>query len=272
MPLGLTGGPETMLWTLHNRANEAMREGGILDDARAIEVYRAIDYDYLARFGRPEPSHAVRSLVFDEQVQAFLSAHPDGVIINLGEGLETQRYRVASPRALWVSVDLPEAIAVREQFIPADEQHVHVACSATDPAWLNQVPRDRPVMITAQGLFMYFDESTVAETVAAAAEAFPGGVLVFDTVPAWFANKTTRPGGWRWTPTYTMPPMPWGVNRNRIAGVVRGWSPRIESVEEVPFFTRWPRGIARWLAPTALATPILGRYGPAVTLVRFGEA
>ncbi|MEM8930523.1 MAG: class I SAM-dependent methyltransferase, partial [Acidobacteriota bacterium] len=62
---GLSGVPETMLWTLHNRAGEAMRPDGVLDDPKAIEIYRAVDYEYERNFGRAEPSHALRSKVFD---------------------------------------------------------------------------------------------------------------------------------------------------------------------------------------------------------------
>ncbi len=55
--------PETMLWTLHNRAVEALRSDGVIDDDKAIEIYQSIDYDYEKNFGKAEPSHALRSLV-----------------------------------------------------------------------------------------------------------------------------------------------------------------------------------------------------------------
>lgn len=42
----LTGIPETMLWTLYNRATEAMRDDGIISDQKAIDIYQSIHYDY----------------------------------------------------------------------------------------------------------------------------------------------------------------------------------------------------------------------------------
>lgn len=51
-------------------------------------------------FGKPEPSHGVRSAVFDEAARAFVLAHPDAVIVDLGEGLETRRFRDRMPRRL----------------------------------------------------------------------------------------------------------------------------------------------------------------------------
>lgn len=116
--------PETMLWTLHNRANEALRKDTILDK-KAIEIYNSIEYDYVKSFSIPEPSHAVRSLTFDKEIRGFIKKKPECYIINLGEGLETQRFRFGKNKATWVSVDLPEAIELREQFIDADERHLH---------------------------------------------------------------------------------------------------------------------------------------------------
>ncbi|NVB37447.1 class I SAM-dependent methyltransferase [Pseudenhygromyxa sp. WMMC2535] len=107
----LTDVPETMLWTLHNRATEAKRPDGVLRDPDAVRIYDAIDYDYERSFGAAEPSHALRSILFDEHVRRFLAEHPGGVIVNLGEGLETQRFRVTVPDALWFSVDVPDAAA-----------------------------------------------------------------------------------------------------------------------------------------------------------------
>ena len=149
----LTNVPETMLWTLHNRAVEAMREDGIIKDEKAIEIYNSIDYDYEANFGRGDSSHAIRSIVCDREIDKFLSTYPDGTIVNLGEGLETQRFRFTEEQALWLSIDVPEAIEIRERFIEPDERHLHIPLSALDRSWFDSVPKDKPVFITAQGLF-----------------------------------------------------------------------------------------------------------------------
>ena len=145
----LTDVPETMLWTLHNRAAEAMRTDGVIDDAKAIEIYRSIDYDYEGSFGVADCSHAIRSLVFDREIDKFLRVHPNGAIVNLGEGLETQRFRFPQSQASWFAIDVPEAIEIREQFIQPDEQHLHIPLSALDRSWFNYIPKDQPVFITS---------------------------------------------------------------------------------------------------------------------------
>ena len=72
----LTGVPETMLWTLYNRASEAARPDGMIDDPDALRILKALDYDFQTAFGKPDPVHAMRSLIFDEAINRFLVKHP----------------------------------------------------------------------------------------------------------------------------------------------------------------------------------------------------
>jgi O-methyltransferase involved in polyketide biosynthesis len=207
--------PETMLWTLHNRASESMRDDGVIKDPDAEWIYKSLDYDYERFFGPAEPSHAIRSLMFDDHIKDFIYRNPDAVIVNLGEGLETQRFRIRTENVIWFSVDLPSAIAIRERFITPDDSHRHLAFSALDENWISQIPADRPVFITAQGLFMYFTEADVMRLFRAIGSRLPGAVMLFDTIPEFLSQRTVK-GGWQKTRFYTTPRMPWGINRNQI--------------------------------------------------------
>ncbi|MEM6791187.1 MAG: class I SAM-dependent methyltransferase [Myxococcota bacterium] len=266
----LTDVPETMLWTLHNRAGDARRADGALRDPEAVRIYDALAYDYERSFGPAEPSHAIRSAMFDDALRRFLDGAPDGVIVNLGEGLETQRYRVRGDAALWLSVDVPEAIAIRERFIEPDDHHLHIAVSALDAAWSEAVPAGRPVFITAQGLFMYFKEEEVRDLFQRLSERHPGAYLMFDAIPRWLSNKTLSDEGWKKTEHYTTPPMPWGIDRHEMGPTLRGWVSTLDAVDDVPWWL-FPRGSTRWMFWLMQRTPLLGRYTPSVTRVRFGS-
>ncbi len=265
---GLADVPETMLWTLHNRATEAMRTDAVIDDPKAIEIFKAIDYDYRASFGRPHPSHPIRSLVFDRAVRAFLKDHPDGTIVNLGEGLETQRFRIREHQALWLSVDLPESIAVREQFIEADDRHRHIALSALDQKWFDAVPADKPVLITAQGLLMYFTETDVKALLQAIADRFPGAIVMFDTIPEWLARKTLSPKGLKITKTYVTPKMPWGINRQDIPTRLGEWLSDDTQIAQ-PGYAAFPRGMDKWMFKIANTIPWISNRMPSIVSVRF---
>lgn len=255
--------PETMLWTLHNRATEALRDDTIIKDDKCIEIYKSIEYDYEKSFGKAEPSHAVRSLFFDKEIKAFLKDSPNGTIVNLGEGLETQRFRIKENKALWISVDLPDAIEIRERFIEASKRYLHCPLSVLDRKWFDLVPKDKPVFITAQGLFMYFPEKEVKSIIKDMLSTFKEGYLMFDTIPKWISNKTMSEKGWQKTKYYTAPKMPWGINRNKLNSI-KNWSSNIVNLTEVPFV--FPRGAQKWFFKIVLAIPILKNY--ALTAVK----
>ena len=85
----------------------------MLRDPKAVELLAAIDFPFEERFGAGAAGsaqwQALRARCFDRQVERFLAEHPDGTVVALGEGLETQFWRVDNGRVQWLSVDLPEA-------------------------------------------------------------------------------------------------------------------------------------------------------------------
>ncbi|MBB4268058.1 class I SAM-dependent methyltransferase [Roseospira visakhapatnamensis] len=263
----LTDVPETMLWTLHNRASEAARPDGVVRDETALRIYRSLAYDYERSFGPADPSHGVRSAVFDAELRAFLAKHPDGVIVNLGEGLETQRFRVDGDQALWITVDVPDAIAIRERFITPDERHLHIAVSALDRVWFDAVPPDRAVFITAQGLLMYFEPEDVASLLRDMAARFPGAWFAFDHIPRWLSRKTLK--GYMKTPHYRTPRMPWGINIDEVRPTLQDWVPGLAEYSRLPF--RWPRGFNKLFFGTWTVAPVVWRLAPGIARIRFGD-
>ena len=260
----LSGVPETMLWTLHNRAHEAMRPDRKLTDPEAVRIYQSLDYDFLKRFGPPDETHAVRSLCFDRAIKAWLREHPGGSVIGLGEGLETQRERCDNGSVRWLSVDLPEAMAVRERFLPATPRGVHLAQSALDTSWIDHVATPEAAFVTAQGLLMYLEPEQVRGLLSQVCARLPGVVIMFDAIPPWLSRKTLR--GWSKTPDYQTPPMPWGIRASQLEQTLRGWCPRVTRVTLTPFTPL--RGVGAWLVPTLAKLPKLPDLAPCIAQVQ----
>ena len=65
---GLTGVPETLLWTLWHRVLEARRPDAALADPLAVELVGRIDYPFAERFG--ESLLGKRVEVFPERTAA----------------------------------------------------------------------------------------------------------------------------------------------------------------------------------------------------------
>lgn len=248
----LGGVPETMLWPLWNRAGHVEAGGKLLSDPMALELVRSMDYDFRARFGKPSAPHVVRARYSDELIRDFLARHPDAPVIALGEGLETQFWRVDNGRVRWFSIDLPEATAVRRRHLPAHPRNTLVGCSALDTQWFARVPADGPVFVSAAGLFMYFERNAVVILLRSMVRHFRRGELFFDTIPPWLSRRSQK--GWAVTRHYTAPPMPFGIALERLPDLFRqvsGLTPlKAQTYAEpypqaMPFFALVSR--VRWL-------------------------
>lgn len=241
IPVALTGVPETMLWPLWNRASEQRRADRLIDDPLAAVLAARLDCDFKDLFGKPSVLHVIRARVGDDLVRAYLAAHPGGTVVALGEGLETQFWRVGSMTCRWISVDMPEAISLRRTPLPDSPRMVALECSALDPAWMDAVPSAPPPFISAAGLLMYFDEQAVFNLLTAIARRFPGAQLFFDTIPPGFSRRTLK--GHKVTPRYTAPPMPWGIAVSRMPTFVAragGWQSVFAKTYAEPFSHRTP--------------------------------
>lgn len=231
----LGGVPETLLWNLYHRALAAREPGRVLDDPKAIELVESIDYpfDKLAdRTGYAAGWHAWRVRRFDDEVRRFVGQHPEGTVVALGEGLETQFWRVDNGAIQWLTVDLPEAVAAREQLLADGPRQHTLACSALDDrCWTRDVDPSRGLLITAQGLLMYFDRPEVDRLVRLCGRRFPGSELIFDAVPEWMLRASERRRARR-QDEYEPPAWEWGLSaaeRRRLAAL-----PEVADLHEPP--------------------------------------
>ncbi|MCG6498545.1 class I SAM-dependent methyltransferase [Kitasatospora sp. A2-31] len=261
--------PETALWTLYQRAAEARRPDSVFHDPKAVELVERIDYPFADRFGTSglqAQLQALRVGCFDREVADFLAREPRGTVVCLGEGLETQFWRVDNGRARWLTVDLPELVALRERLLPPGPRQRCLAADATTLGWAEEVDRDHGVLVTAQGLLMYLPPMQVRALIAGCAERFPGGSLVMDAVPRWF-GRLTLTGRMR-THGYQAPPMPWAMDPGE-RDKLRTASPAVAAVRDVR--PTGGRGLVGALLPLMLTVPPLATRRPSVTVLEFAE-
>lgn len=207
----LDGVPETMLWPLWNRAFESKRKDGLIEDPWSVHLVDIIDYDFERSFGKPSRGHGVRSRVGDDIASDFLQRFGDrACVVALGEGLETQYWRLGEPDIPWLSVDVEEAIDVRRRLLPSGRSMVYHAYSALDDRWMDEVPEGRVPFISGMGLFMYFEEADVKRLLTSIAQRFPSAEIFFDAIPPFLSKKTVK--GFNITKHYRMPPAPWGIS------------------------------------------------------------
>jgi O-methyltransferase involved in polyketide biosynthesis len=105
--------------------------------------------------------HALRVRTVDAALRRMLADAPDATVVALGEEFETQLWRVDDGRPRWLTLDLPEVVTVRHEVLPDGPRNRTLTGSVTDTEWTAQVDRERPVIITAQGLLPYFEQDQV---------------------------------------------------------------------------------------------------------------
>ena len=156
--MDLHGAAATMLATLYGRALDARSPHPVLGDAAAVRAVAAIDHDWSSVGVRPRDALSItmRAKLLDRWTREFLARHPDAVVLHLGCGLDSRFERLApGPGVLWFDVDQPEVVALHARVFPDAPGRRTVAASVLDPAWLADVPRDRPAFVVAEGLTMY---------------------------------------------------------------------------------------------------------------------
>lgn len=232
--IALTGVSETALLTLNGRAHQARHPNAIIDDPMAIRLVDAIDFDF-DKFGRKGQEMALRSLAFDRAAGHYLSDHPRATVVALAEGLQTSFWRLNTliPHAdfRWLTVDFQPIIDLRERLLPPSPRITTLAQSALDYSWMEKVDDSSGVFITAEGLLMYLQPDEAMGLIAACAERFPGGQMVFDLPPV--VVKKIAPKGLRSSRRYRVPPMPFSLSAAQLAALPES-IPGIRAVHDLP--------------------------------------
>ena len=139
----------------------------ILYDPKALELKKKLPSSLPEQDGQSQYTllaSAARSANMDRYIRAFLERRPDGVIVQLGCGLETAYYRCDNGRSHWYAVDLPHVVEYRRALLPEPERETYLAGDAFAEDWIRQIRTDAPdapILVTAGGLFHYFEESKV---------------------------------------------------------------------------------------------------------------
>ena len=160
----------------------------------AIEVVDRLEYDF-ADSSRGARLHAVRVATFDAAVRRFLASHPAATVVALGEGLETQFWRLDNGQVRWLTVELPETMDLRDSVLRDGPRQLSHRGSALDLDWVDRLDPTDPILITAQGLLPYFQRDQVHDLIAGIAERLPGSLLVFDVVPEVMLDLVRRASG-----------------------------------------------------------------------------
>ena len=183
---------ETLIIPLYGRKMCSELYPNLYKDETAIELFDRIDYDFSAlekksqslmqRFGFLEVAMRQNDLAFE--VRDYLKNHPNAAVVNLGCGLDNTGRNCDNGICKIYNLDFPDVIAVRNELLPAGEREQNIPCDLNDTSWFGQIDASGGAVFFAAGVFYYFLKEQVKTLVRAIADAFSGGVLVFDAANA----------------------------------------------------------------------------------------
>ena len=157
-------------------------------DETAVHLINEIDYDFsvaeknsrslMQRFGALEVAMRQNDLAWE--VRDYLKDHPKAAVVNLGCGLDSTGRSCDNGSCKIYNLDFPDVIAVRNELLPADEREENIPCDLNNTEWFEKIDASGGAIFFASGVFYYFLTEQVKALVQAMADAFHGGVLVFD--------------------------------------------------------------------------------------------
>jgi len=210
MPVKLDGVMETLLITLSVRAKDAASIAPVLNDQKAAEMVKRIDYDF-SKFDSGIMSYygvLARAKMMDDQARLFISRNPECVVVSIGCGLDTRFSRVDNGKIRWYNLDFPEVIEQRKEFFEEHPRVQDIPKSALDPSWTQSVKtNDQPLLIISEGMLMYLHENEIAQIFEILTDGFDHFEAHFDLLYKGLVNK----GGMHDTVKKTGAQFNWGV-------------------------------------------------------------
>jgi O-methyltransferase involved in polyketide biosynthesis len=219
---------ETLLIPLYCKALESKKQSPILYDKKALEMIDNIEYDF-DKLDIPKQTYVtlcMRAKQFDEYVKRYLKTDPDSIVIHLGCGLDSRFDRVDNNRVEWYDLDFPEVIELRKDFFKETDRYHLIPSSVMELSWLDEIKKSkRPVIILAEGLFMYLKEEEIKILLHVFLKQFARSIILFDA----FSEITAK--GVKNHPSMkkTGATIHWGINH---AENIETWNNGIHLEEE----------------------------------------
>ncbi len=186
----------TSFITIYCHALETLSDNPLLSDPKSVEITTELNktlsrsentLDWILASGtldrRLVVHIAIRAKKYDDYARDFLQRFPDGVIVNIGCGLDSRFQRIDNGRGIFYDLDLPEIIEIKKDFYEETSRYHLIASSVLDYGWMEIVRQHKgPFMFMAEGVFMYLDGKDVRLLVLKIQEKFPGSELVCEMV------------------------------------------------------------------------------------------
>ena len=186
----LKGVNETLFVPLYARALESRKPNHAFYDETAVRVIDSLDYDF-EKHGHNKMNMwgcAARTILFDQQAQAHIQAHPDCCVINMACGLDDRFHRLDNGRIRWFNIDFPDVIELRKELIEPNDRVTDLACSVFDYSWIDRIPNRDHALVIAEGFLMYVTADQAKELFSTVGRRFTNSTLLLELMTQWMVD------------------------------------------------------------------------------------
>jgi O-methyltransferase involved in polyketide biosynthesis len=187
---------ETLMFPLYGRYMANRMYPDLFRDTTAARIIDRIDYDMeKADMGKgPQLVYGMRQDITERMARRFLEEHPDGILINIGCGLDTIFDHLDNGKCRFVNIDFPDVIEFRRTLFDPRDREMNIGLDANNHTWMDLIwyePGDH-VFVMSCGVLFYFQRSDVRRLIDAIGHRFPGAVMCFDYENAKMLAKSNR--------------------------------------------------------------------------------
>lgn len=191
---------DTLFIPLLMRANESDRKNPIIKDPIAKELVNTIDYDFgkYTKAARSSVGCAIRGNYFDKIAKEFIRKNPDGIVVNVGCGLDARYQRLSRDTHInspFYEMDIPEVMHFRTKLIASSTNDIYISGSILETEWMDTLKEKHPkakFLFIIEGVLMYFDKAQVREALINISDRFKGSEIACDMLSPWMVKNSHR--------------------------------------------------------------------------------
>lgn len=181
---------ETLILPLYGKSWAVNNYPDIFKDDDCRIIMSSIDYDFSPLDSKAGDikakmgflAAATRQYALVTEIKDYLIGHPEALVVNMGCGLDTAGHQADNGTCIFVNLDFPNVIELREKLIPSSERERNIPVDLCDLSWFDKMDFniDKGAVFFASGVFIYFKKNQVRTLFCSMSERFPGARLAFD--------------------------------------------------------------------------------------------
>lgn len=148
------------------------------------------------RDARANQSNVARHRIIDDLLRERLRENPHTAVILIGAGFDTRAYRLGGGR--WTELDEPQVIDYKNERLPVAQCHntlQRIPIDFQQERLVDKLPEvegEVPVVVVVEGVFIYLEDTEIAETCAALRTKYPRHTLICDLVTQKFVQRASQ--------------------------------------------------------------------------------